>query len=264
MLGNSDNTWGWPPNCCTGFGAILILLLLGHGWWMTHLAPRPDRLRTMSGTRTRLRFPGAAGARLLWRWTHAVPTLPADLAPMGACRRLASHFGLYLLMFASTLTGWALAGTFRTPLNKDVSTRPFRRFHQPGRAMHGLFEIRTNCCPMPRIPDCSSTRGALRHHLVKRNTSCGGCGLAHKSVFCHEHRALNWRFVGTPMSLAAGPGAGRRRRLLQGQAVRLLVGVGVGSGYDINARLSPAISPTHIPGNPTVIVQNQPGAGASP
>jgi tripartite-type tricarboxylate transporter receptor subunit TctC len=48
----------------------------------------------------------------------------------------------------------------------------------------------------------------------------------------------------------------------KGKVVRLIVGVGVGSGYDINARLLGRYLPKYIPGNPTVIVQNQPGAGS--
>ena len=44
--------------------------------------------------------------------------------------------------------------------------------------------------------------------------------------------------------------------------MRLVVGIGVGSGYDINARLLARHMATHIPGNPTIIVQNQPGAGS--
>src|SRR3954468_16086048 len=48
----------------------------------------------------------------------------------------------------------------------------------------------------------------------------------------------------------------------KGKVVRLLAGIGVGSGYDITARLLPRYLPKYIPGNPTVIVQNQPGAGS--
>lgn len=48
----------------------------------------------------------------------------------------------------------------------------------------------------------------------------------------------------------------------KGKTVRLLVGVGVGSGYDINARVLARHIAKHIPGNPTIIVQNQPGAGS--
>jgi tripartite-type tricarboxylate transporter receptor subunit TctC len=48
----------------------------------------------------------------------------------------------------------------------------------------------------------------------------------------------------------------------KGKTVRIVVGVAVGSGYDINARLLARHMAAHIPGQPTVIVQNQPGAGS--
>jgi tripartite-type tricarboxylate transporter receptor subunit TctC len=48
----------------------------------------------------------------------------------------------------------------------------------------------------------------------------------------------------------------------KGKTLRIVVGVGVGSGYDINARALARHLSAHIPGNPTVIVQNQPGAGS--
>jgi len=47
-----------------------------------------------------------------------------------------------------------------------------------------------------------------------------------------------------------------------GKTLRLVVGVGVGSGYDINARLLARHLAAHIPGQPTIVVQNQPGAGS--
>jgi tripartite-type tricarboxylate transporter receptor subunit TctC len=48
----------------------------------------------------------------------------------------------------------------------------------------------------------------------------------------------------------------------KGKTIRLIVGIGVGSGYDINARLLARHMSRHIPGNPQIIVQNQPGAGS--
>ena len=48
----------------------------------------------------------------------------------------------------------------------------------------------------------------------------------------------------------------------KGKTLRLVVGVGVGSGYDINARLLARHMAAHVPGEPTIIVQNQPGAGS--
>ena len=47
-----------------------------------------------------------------------------------------------------------------------------------------------------------------------------------------------------------------------GKTVRFVVGIGVGSGYDINARNVARHIGRHIPGSPQIVVQNQPGAGS--
>src|SRR5258706_1157609 len=44
--------------------------------------------------------------------------------------------------------------------------------------------------------------------------------------------------------------------------IRLIVGSAVGSGYDIGARAVARYLRQHIPGNPNIIVQNQPGASS--
>ena len=49
MIANTSAEWGWPAKALHWVGALAILLLLGHGWWMTHLAPRPDRLAHYAG-----------------------------------------------------------------------------------------------------------------------------------------------------------------------------------------------------------------------
>jgi len=65
--------------------------------------------------------------------------------------------------------------------------------------------------------------------------------------------------------LAAGSTASAQEdtaAFFKGKTLRLVVGIGVGSGYDINARLLARHMAAHIPGQPTIIVQNQPGAGS--
>ncbi len=47
----------------------------------------------------------------------------------------------------------------------------------------------------------------------------------------------------------------------KGKTLRIVVGTAAGSGYDISARVLARHMASYIPGNPTVIVQNQPGAG---
>ena len=40
---------GWPAKGLHWMAALFILLLLAHGWWMTHMAPRPERLAHYAG-----------------------------------------------------------------------------------------------------------------------------------------------------------------------------------------------------------------------
>jgi tripartite-type tricarboxylate transporter receptor subunit TctC len=47
-----------------------------------------------------------------------------------------------------------------------------------------------------------------------------------------------------------------------GKSVTILVGYGAGGGYDLTTRLFATHFGKHIPGNPTVVVQNMPGAGS--
>jgi tripartite-type tricarboxylate transporter receptor subunit TctC len=65
--------------------------------------------------------------------------------------------------------------------------------------------------------------------------------------------------------LAASPATAQEEDVaafFRGKTLRLMVGIAVGSGYDINARLLARHMAAHIPGQPGIIVQNQPGAGS--
>ena len=48
----------------------------------------------------------------------------------------------------------------------------------------------------------------------------------------------------------------------KGRTVSLIIGFSAGTGYDIYARLLARFIGRHIPGNPTIIAQNMPGAGS--
>ena len=71
--------------------------------------------------------------------------------------------------------------------------------------------------------------------------------------------------LGLAIVLAASPAPAQEEDVaafFRGKTLRLMVGIAVGSGYDINARLLARHMAPHIPGQPTIIVQNQPGAGS--
>src|ERR1700751_568094 len=48
----------------------------------------------------------------------------------------------------------------------------------------------------------------------------------------------------------------------RGKQINLIVGYGPGGGYDVYARVLGRYLGRHLPGNPTVVVQNMPGAGS--
>jgi hypothetical protein len=62
---------------------------------------------------------------------------------------------------------------------------------------------------------------------------------------------------------AAGPSSAQDdvAAFYKGKQIRLIVGSAVGGGYDLYSRALARHITHHIPGNPTIIVQNQPAAG---
>jgi tripartite-type tricarboxylate transporter receptor subunit TctC len=66
----------------------------------------------------------------------------------------------------------------------------------------------------------------------------------------------------TAMTLAGAAGADEVADFYKGKTVTINVGYGAGGGYDVTARIWARHLGKHIPGKPTLIVQNMPGAGS--
>ncbi len=65
------------------------------------------------------------------------------------------------------------------------------------------------------------------------------------------------------MMIAAAPAvADPVEDFYKGKSLQLVVGYGPGGGYDVYARLTARFFGNHIPGKPTIVVQNMPGAGS--
>jgi tripartite-type tricarboxylate transporter receptor subunit TctC len=65
-----------------------------------------------------------------------------------------------------------------------------------------------------------------------------------------------------PAMVAALAGAANADDFYKGKTFSIVVGFSAGGGYDFYARNLARYIGKHIPGNPTVVVQNQPGAGS--
>jgi cytochrome b561 len=121
MTRNTHAEWGWPAKLLHWIAALSVLVLLLHGWWMVHMTPQPERFVNYA-------WHAAIGydllvlsvLRLLWRWMNPVPAMPDNLQRWEVLAARAGHIGVYILLFGASLTGWALAGTFRRPLAQDL------------------------------------------------------------------------------------------------------------------------------------------------
>lgn len=70
--------------------------------------------------------------------------------------------------------------------------------------------------------------------------------------------------AGTSLALACLTGGVQAQSVesfYRGKTVTIVVGNSAGGGYDLNARLLSRHMGRHLPGNPTMVVQNMPGAG---
>jgi cytochrome b561 len=171
MLRNSQTGWGWPSKVLHWVGALAVLALLLHGWWMVHMAPRPERFVNYT-------WHAAIGydllallvLRLLWRWMNPVPAMPVGLKRWEVIAARSGHMGLYVLMFAASLSGWALAGTFKRPMATDLFGLPIPQIVRD-RALHDfLEESHMISSYLLAALIVVHVAGSLRHHFIKRNT----------------------------------------------------------------------------------------------
>ena len=72
---------------------------------------------------------------------------------------------------------------------------------------------------------------------------------------------LRCAFALAALTAALLPQSARADDFYAGKSITLIVGSGVGGGYDLQARLASRHLGKHIPGHPSIIVQNMPAAG---
>jgi hypothetical protein len=86
----------------------------------------------------------------------------------------------------------------------------------------------------------------------------GGDQMTNKAI----GRALAFGLVAGFMLASLPAQAQSAAEFYRGKTMRMLIGYGPGGGYDLYGRLVAEFLPRHLPGNPTVVPQNMPGAGS--
>lgn len=194
QLRNTSAGWGAVAKLLHWTVALLILIQLGHGWWMVTVMDRPARFANFS-------WHGSVGASLLALLVLRVLWLAANPSPEplpGASRRnviarRCVHLLLYVSMFAMALIGWALSGTFRQPLDpKLFGVIDLPALTQPGdRALHEALESWHGLVAWPlAILIGLHVLAALYHLCVKRDGLVQRMLPRRSSVTSHEPAAV--------------------------------------------------------------------------
>jgi cytochrome b561 len=170
---NSQTTWGAASRIFHGTGVILIFVLLAHGWWMVNFAARESRVEHYSWHASLgYAFLAITLLRLVWRWSQTVPLIPSNSASWEKWAAHTAHWALYILMFTVAVSGWGLAGTFRTPLDANL----FGIIRVPAIAnaenplLHGqLEEIHGDMAWLLAALILIHVVAALYHHFIRKD-----------------------------------------------------------------------------------------------
>jgi cytochrome b561 len=143
MLRNTHGRWGLVSQAFHWIGAGVVVFLVGHGFWMTHFAPRDGRFEHYATHASfGYFFLALVVMRMLWRWMGTVPAHPSGAPRWERLAAQATHVALYLLLLAESYVGWALAGTFNRPLDRTLfGLVQFPSITRPGnRDLHEALE----------------------------------------------------------------------------------------------------------------------------
>lgn len=98
--------------------ALLVIGMLCVGFYMDGMEMGPDKIQLFGLHKsTGALILGLATLRLLWRWMNPVPALPAGIPFWQRAGAHLSHYGLYALLFAMPLIGWAMSSAAGFPVS---------------------------------------------------------------------------------------------------------------------------------------------------
>ncbi len=171
MIRNSKEAWGWPTRALHWVVAFMVLGLFAHGLWLEELPHDSAGFQLWLHAAVGISLLALAAAAFVWWLVNPVPVDPAGTPRMQALAAHGAHWGLYALIFAVTLTGWALTGTLRSPVSVDLfGLFPVPQLTSAGSASHGLLEEAHEVLANVLIALAAlHVVAALYHHYVKRD-----------------------------------------------------------------------------------------------
>ena len=143
MIRNSSTSWGSLARAFHWVLGAAIIGMLAYGWWMNHMAARPDRFLHRSihadiGYLVLL----LTVLRLIWRGVNPTPALPPDTPSWQRIAARVSHGALYAVTILVAVLGWAHSGAHTPDYSSFFGLFHIPQFTSPDKTTAQAYENR--------------------------------------------------------------------------------------------------------------------------
>src|SRR5712675_1603120 len=171
MPSNTTANWGIVSRAFHWILGLAIIGMLAYGWWMNHIAARPDRFfhRSIHADIGYLILLLMA-LRLIWRGIHPTPALPSDTPRWQRIVASISHWSLYAVTMLVATLGWAHSGAHTPDYSSFFGLFHVPQITSPDKAAGDAYEDRHILFAYVLLAlIVLHTGAALWHHFIKRD-----------------------------------------------------------------------------------------------
>jgi cytochrome b561 len=171
MIRNTHTAWGSISRLFHWGLGFLIIGMLAYGWWMNHMAARPDRFFHRSihadiGYVVLLLMV----IRLIWRWINPVPAQPSDAPRWQRIAARVNHGALYAITILVAMLGWAHSGAHKPDYADWFGLFRVPQFTSTDKASANFYEnLHIYLAYLLTALVAVHLVAAIWHHFVKRD-----------------------------------------------------------------------------------------------
>ncbi|MEL6791959.1 MAG: cytochrome b [Pseudomonadota bacterium] len=175
---NTAEGWGWLARIIHWSVTLIILGLLGLGFYMTNFVE--DVFEQFGLTQIHKSWGFTVFvlvlARMVWRLANPTPRLPDGMSPVEKGLAHGGHLALYVLMIAMPLSGWLMSSA--SPLQElyGIKNKVFGLFEMPDPFVPGSQELETLFADIHYVCAIALTAvvaahaaAALKHHFIEKD-----------------------------------------------------------------------------------------------
>lgn len=182
-LRNSATGWGWPARFLHWSMSVIILFLLGVGFYMVEVLTATDSETLVARfelTQTHKSWGFVvfvlALFRVVWRLINPTPALPEHMTGLARLLAHGGHYALYICLFAMPISGWLMASASTLQDAYGIKNMVFGLFELPDPFKPSTEELETL---LKRVHFYTAlalvallvghVAAALKHHFVDKD-----------------------------------------------------------------------------------------------